>query len=195
MSLMLLCVNICCHYIVQSLQSCDTSHFPEEANDEVIGSGDYRDASSLSECMVACCNEQEFYCSVYQFCNINEDVTCNPQPSCWIGHGSMDKGEQTGWQGRQRPDYPTSEPTKSPTNENVSSNVISGGWIFIIIFVTVLTCYCLIGCIYNGKQNENYLDIANNIPNYSLWKLLPKLTITGCKVTYDSLKGLTESVR
>eukprot|EP01084_Bolivina_argentea_P104591 187270_1 len=158
MSTTFLCLHIWSYLLIESLkfnsQSCDQSHFPDEANNQYIYL-DSRDVNSLSQCMAACCNEEDFYCIIYQWCGDNEDDSCGPKNSCWIGDNADNTGQQTGWIGRQRPNYPTAEPSHHPTTPgemNISETGMSGGWVFIIIFICVLTLYCVVGCIYNGKK-------------------------------------------
>eukprot|EP01084_Bolivina_argentea_P098231 176545_1 len=167
--------------------SCDQKHFPNPANLQLNGLKS-RDVNSYEECLAACCDEQEFYCVVFQWCT--QDGTCAGGASpCWIGDHINIKDVTTGWEGRSRPDYPTEEPTPSPSSDSNSSS-FTFGWLFIIILVSSFVLYCIIGYIINGyKHNKNWRKVANNIPNYSFWKSFPKLIIVGCKVSYEWLLG------
>jgi len=70
-----------------------------------------------------------------------------------------------------------------------SKSGLSGGWIFIICFLTAFLFYCIIGYSVNGYRSENWKDISGNIPNYSMWKTLPKATIGGCIFTLGWIRG------
>ena len=92
----------------------------------------------------------------------------------------------------------TCDPSQPPTicndpptfSDSELSNGLSTGWIVIIILFSVFMLYCIAGYVYNGKKNENWKHVSHNIPNYGLWKALPSLTITGCKVTYEFMMNL-----
>mmetsp|Transcript_63560 Transcript_63560/g.77751 ORF Transcript_63560/g.77751 Transcript_63560/m.77751 type:complete len:252 (+) Transcript_63560:62-817(+) len=66
---------------------------------------------------------------------------------------------------------------------------LSGGWIFVICFGAVFVLYCIVGYTINGCRSKNWKDISGNIPNYSMWKTLPKATIAGCIFTFAFICG------
>ena len=65
-----------------------------------------------------------------------------------------------------------------------------GGWIFIGIVFGGLWLYCCIGYLINGYKSKQYGDIKANIPHFEFWKVLPQLTWVGCKVSYESMRGI-----
>ena len=106
----------------------------------------------------------------YMFCEEGYESSCQISPSNW-----------------------TCDPTQSPTICNdppppsidSGSSGLSGGWIFIIIFLSVFMLYCLIGFVYKGQKNKEWKYW--NIPNFEFWRALPNMTMLGCKVTYQWL--------
>ena len=113
-------------------------------------------------------------------------------PSCFIGDQVNVGGDQLGWKGGSRsidppsvPNGPTPEPTSNNGNLESQDDGLSTGWIIIIVFFSALIMYCIIGFVYNGKKRDEYI-----IPNYAMWKLLPKLTMAGCNVSYEFVRGL-----
>jgi len=76
-----------------------------------------------------------------------------------------------------------------PATSSSSKAGLSGGSIFVICFCSVFLFYCIIGYSVNGYRSENWKDISGNIPNYSMWKTLPKATIGGCIFTLGWIRG------
>ena len=78
-----------------------------------------------------------------------------------------------------------------PDGDDGDNEGMSVGWIFIICLMGVLFVYCLMGYMVNGyKNNGEWGDYQRNIPNYGLWEALPKLTIVGCKISYEWVMGM-----
>ena len=76
---------------------------------------------------------------------------------------------------------------KCLTDEDESNSV--GGWIFIGCVLGGLFLYCVVGYGINGYRSKNWGDCKGNIPNFNFWKILPKLTVTGCIVSFEFCKG------
>jgi len=75
-------------------------------------------------------------------------------------------------------------------NDDQSSSTLSGGWIFIIIFLSVFVLYCIVGYIVMAKtvnKERGFGDFSNNIPNKTLWIKCIFLVIAGCSVTKEYL--------
>merc|ERR1712087_240452 len=70
---------------------------------------------------------------------------------------------------------------------------LSGGWVFIIILLSALFLYCVVGYVVMAttvNKEGGFADFSNNIPQSSFWSALPKLVLAGCGVTKDSIMGL-----
>eukprot|EP01084_Bolivina_argentea_P083598 151364_1 len=170
--------------LLQFVDCCDETHFPTDET-ERLQNLQSRDANSYEECVEACCNESEFYCIVYQWCPAETDGNCF-ESTCWIGDQiKVHQSQQTGWIGKSRSSDPTPQPTSLPSDSQIDG--MSFGWLFIIIFISCVFLYCLIGYIYKGIKDKNWKDIQHNIPNYQIWKNLPKLVCVGCKISWEVL--------
>jgi len=66
---------------------------------------------------------------------------------------------------------------------------LSGGWIFLIIFVVFIPVYCVFGCIYNRKK-KGTTGMVESIPNVEFWKDLPSLVKDGCMFVYHKIRQL-----
>ena len=67
-------------------------------------------------------------------------------------------------------------------DDSSSSDGLSGGWVFIIIFISCLFAYCAFGTIYMGVREKDW-----TIPNAQFWVKVPSLVIAGCGVTYQRI--------
>eukprot|EP01084_Bolivina_argentea_P238264 400293_1 len=79
-----------------------------------------------------------------------------------------------------------------PCFEEDGSSGLSGGWLFIIIFVGAVFLYCVVGYIIMGttvNKAGGLGDFSNNIPQKTLWVALPSLVIAGCCYTKDAIMG------
>ena len=54
---------------------------------------------------------------------------------------------------------------------------------------SVFVLYCIVGYIINGVRSKNWGDVTGNIPNFNMWKTLPKASIAGCIFTYGWCRG------
>jgi len=66
---------------------------------------------------------------------------------------------------------------------------LSGGWIFLIIFIVFIPVYCVFGCIYNRKR-KGTTGMVESIPNVEFWKGLPSLVKDGCSFVYQKTRQL-----
>ena len=69
-----------------------------------------------------------------------------------------------------------------------SSNALSGGSIFLIILVSLLFAYFVVGwfiCAYMNRKDRGYGDVIGNIPHVTFWSKLPSLVFAGCCFTKD----------
>ena len=74
-----------------------------------------------------------------------------------------------------------------------SSNGLSGGWIFIIIFLCAFFLYFVGGYIIIAKTTNKeggFKDFSNNIPQRSFWVALPSLVVAGCAVSKEYIMSL-----
>eukprot|EP01084_Bolivina_argentea_P085819 155120_1 len=74
-----------------------------------------------------------------------------------------------------------------------SSSSLSGGWIFVILFLSIFFAYFAFGwcfCAYLNRKDRGYGDVFGNIPHVTFWTKLPALTFAGCCFTKDFLCGL-----
>ena len=70
-----------------------------------------------------------------------------------------------------------------------SSSSLSGGSIFLIILMSFVAMYCIIGYTVNGFKRKEWKDVKTNIPHYrKFWSHLPRLVIAGCVVTKEMLQ-------
>ena len=70
---------------------------------------------------------------------------------------------------------------------------LSGGWIFIICFVSAFFVYCVGGYLFMGlsvNKDKGLGAFSENIPNKSFWVICPKLVFAGTQVTMEYCKGL-----
>merc|ERR1719297_463745 len=70
---------------------------------------------------------------------------------------------------------------------------LSAGWIFIIILISALFCYCVVGYVVMGTvvNKEGGLgDFGNNIPQKNFWIMCPSLVMAGCVFSKDFIQGL-----
>eukprot|EP01084_Bolivina_argentea_P251915 422698_1 len=86
---------------------CDESFFTTTITQRLTGLQQQNDINSAEDCVQACCDETQFYCTVYQWCSNNPDDTCLPKSSCWIGNNIIEGTLQTGWISKARADIPT----------------------------------------------------------------------------------------
>ena len=74
-----------------------------------------------------------------------------------------------------------------------NNSSLSGGWIFIIIFISIIFIYCIVGYIIMAttiNKENGFNDIKGNIPNFQFWKIIPKYVMAGCFVTYQYVMNL-----
>lgn len=67
---------------------------------------------------------------------------------------------------------------------------MSGGWVFIIILICLVSVYCIGGYVMAGVKSGNWGDVKGNIPQYrTLWMYVPKLVLAGCITSFEWIKG------
>lgn len=74
-----------------------------------------------------------------------------------------------------------------------ASGALSGGSVFLIILVSALFLYCIVGYIVMGlivNKEGGLGDFSNNIPNKGFWTVFPSLVVAGCSVTKEAVMGL-----
>eukprot|EP00483_Globobulimina_turgida_P012385 UN12408 len=67
-------------------------------------------------------------------------------------------------------------------------NSLSGGWIFVIFFLSVVFAYFVFGwclCAYLNRKDRGFGDVTGNIPHITFWTNIPALTFAGCCFTKD----------
>ena len=67
---------------------------------------------------------------------------------------------------------------------------MSAGWIFIIVFLCVLTVYCIAGVTY--KTQKMGLTGIEAVPNIEFWRDVPQLIQEGCTFTYETFAAVIQ---
>eukprot|EP01084_Bolivina_argentea_P174340 302008_1 len=71
----------------------------------------------------------------------------------------------------------------------VVSTGMSGGSVFLLTLFIILIVYCIGGYVFNGYKSKEWGNVKGNIPQYEYWKYVPVLTVTGCKISYEYVRG------
>ena len=72
-----------------------------------------------------------------------------------------------------------------PTPLACPVSYLSGGWVFVILYIAAVSSYCLIGCVF--KRFYRKAEGVEMIPNVSFWRALPSL-VKVIAITIDSSK-------
>jgi len=78
-------------------------------------------------------------------------------------------------------------PPPGPTPGVNPSGGLSGGWIFIIIFLCTTFTYVVVGCIY--KRQKMGTAGMESCPNVDFWRDFPSLVADGFKFTFTKLRA------
>jgi len=65
---------------------------------------------------------------------------------------------------------------------------MGGGLIFVIIFVSIIPVYVLVGCLFKWRTKATRLGSMESCPHGEFWKDLPALVKDGCKYTFMMIK-------
>eukprot|EP00486_Rosalina_sp_Unknown_P012722 CAMPEP_0201597176 /NCGR_PEP_ID=MMETSP0190_2-20130828/193733_1 /ASSEMBLY_ACC=CAM_ASM_000263 /TAXON_ID=37353 /ORGANISM="Rosalina sp." /LENGTH=280 /DNA_ID=CAMNT_0048058009 /DNA_START=10 /DNA_END=852 /DNA_ORIENTATION=+ len=67
---------------------------------------------------------------------------------------------------------------------------MSGGWVFIIILICLISVYCIVGYIMGGVKSGDWGNIKKNLPQFmTFWIYVPKLTLAGCITSWEWIRG------
>jgi len=77
--------------------------------------------------------------------------------------------------------------SSSGGDDGGSSGGLDGGWVFVIIVVSLMAVYFIGGTIY--RKTFLHIEGADAIPNYEFWKELPALAKDGASFTMDKIRS------
>lgn len=72
-------------------------------------------------------------------------------------------------------------------SDTAASNGLSTGSVLLILLLVAVVLYCGGGYVFNAMRNpdKDWGDTETNCPHLAFWRLLPKLVLAGCSVSYE----------